>query len=336
MPFLRNKLHAFRLSTSAGVLYLATCGLRHGPNDVGYALLMDNVLLITGAGRGIGAATAELAGRRGFSVCVNYRRDRRAADAVVAQIESSGSRAIAVAADISREDEVLRLFETVDHELGPLSALVNNAGILETQMRVDAMDYGRLQRIFATNVIGSFLCAREAVRRLSTARGGRGGVIVNVSSAASRLGSPGEYVDYAASKGAIDTFTLGLAQEVAGEGIRVCGVRPGFIDTDIHADGGEPERLERVKQAIPMGRGGRADEVATRSSGCCPTKRPTPPAASWTWPVVVSPSRMAPRRVIFCLHGSYDECVNSHATTRGGIHDHEVPCACRLPRGPTQ
>ena len=223
---------------------------------------MDRVLLITGGSRGIGAATARLAGQRGYSVCVNYRRNQDAAEGVVRAIEQSGARAVAVAADVSVESEVVRLFEACDRELGPLAALVNNAAILETQMRVDQMDAARVQRILATNVIGPFVCAREAVRRMSTLRGGRGGAIVNVSSGASRLGSPGEYVDYAASKGALDTLTIGLAREVAEEGIRVNAVRAGFIHTDLHASGGEPNRVERVKAFVPMKRGGAVDEVA--------------------------------------------------------------------------
>ncbi len=190
---------------------------------------MHKVLLITGSGRGIGAATARLAAEQGYSICVNYRRDRGSAEALVGGIEAKGGRAIAVAADISVEADVMRLFEASDAALGPLAGLVNNAGILETQMRVEAMDSSRLSRIFATNVIGAFLCAREAVRRMSRKRGGSGGAIVNVSSGAARLGAPGEYVDYAASKGAIDTMTVGLAREVAEEGIRVNAVRPGFI-----------------------------------------------------------------------------------------------------------
>jgi NAD(P)-dependent dehydrogenase (short-subunit alcohol dehydrogenase family) len=223
---------------------------------------VDPVALITGASRGIGAATARLAARRGYSVCVNYRCNRAAAEAVVAAVEACGRRAVAVCADVSNEADVVRLFETCDETLGPLDALVNNAGMLELQMRVDAMDAARLQRVFATNVIGAFLCAREAVRRMSIGRGGKGGAIVNVSSGAARLGSPGEYVDYAASKGAIDTFTIGLAREVAADGIRVNGVRPGFIYTDIHASGGEAGRVDRVKQLAPMKRGGTPDEVA--------------------------------------------------------------------------
>jgi NAD(P)-dependent dehydrogenase (short-subunit alcohol dehydrogenase family) len=222
----------------------------------------DRVIVITGAGRGIGAATALLAGRRGYSVCVNYRNNREAAETVVRTIESHGASAVAVAADVTVEQDVMRLFETCDRTLGRLTALVNNAGILETHSRVDAIDSARVTRIFATNVIGPFVCAREAVRRMSTRHGGQGGAIVNVSSAASRLGSPGEYVDYAASKGAIDTMTIGLAQEVAQEGIRVNAVRPGVIYTDMHASGGEPDRVDRVKAFVPMRRGGHAGEVA--------------------------------------------------------------------------
>jgi NAD(P)-dependent dehydrogenase (short-subunit alcohol dehydrogenase family) len=221
-----------------------------------------SILLITGSSRGIGAATARLAAARGYSVCLNYRENRAAAEAVIRDVEAHGVRAVAVRADVSDEADVVRLFEACDRELGRLDALVNNAGVLETQMRVESMDGERLQRVFATNVVGSFLCAREAVRRMSTKHGGRGGNIVNVSSGASRLGSPNEYVDYAASKGAIDTLTIGLAREVAEEGIRVNAVRPGFIYTDIHASGGEPNRVERVKSIVPMKRGGTADEVA--------------------------------------------------------------------------
>lgn len=218
--------------------------------------------MITGASRGIGAATARLAGRRGWAVCVNYRENRPAAEAVVGDIEAAGGTAVAVQADVSVEADIERLFATCDRQLGRLDGLVNNAGILERQMRVEAMDAGRLTRVLAANVVGAFVCAREAVRRMSTAHGGRGGAIVNVSSVAARLGSPGEYVDYAASKGAIDTMTTGLAREVAGEGIRVNAVRPGFIYTDIHASGGEPGRVDRVKDGVPLKRGGTADEVA--------------------------------------------------------------------------
>jgi NAD(P)-dependent dehydrogenase (short-subunit alcohol dehydrogenase family) len=220
------------------------------------------VAIVTGGSRGIGAATARLAAARGYAVCVNYKSRRDAADLVAADIVRGGGRAIAVGADVAEEADVVRLFETCDRELGPPAALVNNAGILETQTRVEGIDAARLHRVFATNVVGAFLCAREAVRRMSTARGGRGGAIVNVSSAAARLGAPNEYVDYAASKGALDTFTIGLAQEVAQEGIRVNGVRAGFIYTEMHASGGEPGRVDRVKAFVPMRRGGQPEEVA--------------------------------------------------------------------------
>ncbi len=224
--------------------------------------MADKVLLITGASRGIGAATARLAGNGGYAVCVNYRDDKKAADHVVADIIKAGGRAVAVRADVAIEADVLRLFQTCDHELGRLSGLVNNAGILDLQARLDTMNAARIARVFATNVVGAFICAREAVRRMSTTHGGAGGAIVNVSSGAARLGSPGEYIDYAASKGAIDTMTIGLAREVAEEGIRVNAVRPGFVYTDIHALGGEPNRVDRVKAQVPMKRGGQPDEVA--------------------------------------------------------------------------
>jgi NAD(P)-dependent dehydrogenase (short-subunit alcohol dehydrogenase family) len=220
------------------------------------------VLLITGASRGIGAATAKLAAASGYAVCVNYRHNQLAAEQVVASIERHGGQAFAVAADVAVEADVVRLFETLDRTYGRLHALVNNAGMLERQMRVSEMDAARLGRVFATNVTGSFLCAREAIRRMSTSSGGHGGAIVNLSSVASRLGSPGEYVDYAAAKAAVDTMTIGLAKEVAAEGIRVNAVRPGVIRTEIHASGGEPDRVERVGAAVPMQRGGEAVEVA--------------------------------------------------------------------------
>ncbi|MBP6096117.1 MAG: SDR family oxidoreductase [Methyloversatilis sp.] len=223
---------------------------------------MKRILIITGGSRGIGAATARLAAAGGDAVCISYLRNRDAADAVVQGIVSTGGTAMAVAADVSAEDDVVRLFGQVDAAFGPVSALVNNAGMLERQCRVEDMDAARLMRVFGTNVIGSMLCAREAVRRMSTRHGGSGGAIVNVSSAASRLGSPDEYVDYAASKGAIDTFTIGLAKEVAADGIRVNAVRPGVIHTEMHASGGEPGRIERVKTSVPMQRGGYPDEVA--------------------------------------------------------------------------
>lgn len=223
---------------------------------------VPGVLLVTGGGRGIGAATALLAARQGYAVCVNYRHDRHAAESVVQRIQADNGRAIAVAADVSSEDDVLRLFAELDRQLGTITALVNNAGILETQGRLLDLDGARLQRILATNVGGSFLCAREAVRRMSTRLGGTGGAIVNVSSVAARTGSPGEYLDYAASKGAIDSFTRGLASEVAEEGIRVNAVRPGFIYTDMHASAGEPGRVDRVKAMVPMRRGGQPEEVA--------------------------------------------------------------------------
>jgi NAD(P)-dependent dehydrogenase (short-subunit alcohol dehydrogenase family) len=220
------------------------------------------VLIITGASRGIGAATARLAGRRGYAVCVNYRAAREEAEALVAELDANGTSAIAVGADVSIEADVVRLFKTCDERLGPLAGLVNNAGILERQMRVEQLDAARIQRILATNVVGAFICAREAVLRMSINRGGRGGAIVNVSSVAARLGSAGEYVDYAASKGALDTFTIGLAQEVAADGIRVNAVRPGFIYTEMHASGGEPARVDRVKAFVPLKRGGTSEEVA--------------------------------------------------------------------------
>jgi len=223
---------------------------------------MKKVMLITGASRGIGAATARLAATNGYAVCVNYAQNNDAADGVVSAIHSQGAEAIAVQADISKPADIVRLFETLDKALGPLSVLVNNAGILETQMRLDEMDAKRIDRIFGVNVRGSFLCAREAVRRMSTKYGGKGGSIVNLTSKASKIGSPNEFIDYAASKGAIDTMTVGLAKEVATEGIRVNAVAAGLIDTDIHIAAGEPDRAERMKGAIPMQRAGTVEEVA--------------------------------------------------------------------------
>lgn len=223
---------------------------------------MKKIILITGGSRGIGAAIAHLAAEAGYAVCISYLHHRAAAEAVVAAITQKNGIAMAVQADVAVEEDVIRLFNHVDASFGPLTALVNNAGILERQARVDEMDSARIQRIFATNVVGSFICSREAVRRMSTRHAGKGGAIVNMSSRASHLGAPGEYVDYAASKAAIDTLTIGLAKEVAAEGIRVNAVSPGIIYTDIHASGGDPQRVDRVKDSVPMKRGGYPEEVA--------------------------------------------------------------------------
>jgi len=219
-------------------------------------------MLITGASRGIGAATARLAAHRGYALCLNYHQRADAANAALEQVRGLGVTAIAVQADVADETQVLHMFEAIDREFGRLDVLVNNAGMLEQQMRLEQMDAARWTRVLGANVIGSFLCAREAIKRMSTRHGGRGGAIVNLSSVAARLGAPGEYIDYAAAKGAIDSMTLGLAKEVASEGIRVNAVRPGVIQTDIHAAGGEPDRVERVKASVPMGRGGQAEEIA--------------------------------------------------------------------------
>ena len=223
---------------------------------------MSKVLLITGGSRGIGAATALLAAAQDYAVAVNYAANSLAADEVVRQIRAAGGTAMTVQADVAVEADVLAMFQKVDAKLGRLTALVNNAGVVDLTSRVDAMSLTRLQRMFAINVFGSFMCAREAVKRMSTRYQGDGGAIVNVSSAAARLGAPGQYVDYAAAKGAIDTFTVGLAKEVAAEGIRVNAVRPGIIDTEIHASGGLPNRVKDLAPQVPMQRAGTALEVA--------------------------------------------------------------------------
>jgi NAD(P)-dependent dehydrogenase (short-subunit alcohol dehydrogenase family) len=223
---------------------------------------MKKTVLITGGGRGIGAACAQLAAAQGYQVCISYRSDDAAAASVVRAIEEAGGAALAIRADVAEERDVERMFAQVDARFGRLDALVNNAGVLARQMRVEQMDAARIGRIMATNVVGPFLCAREAVRRMSTRHGGPGGAIVNVSSRAAVLGAAGEYVDYAASKAALDALTIGLSKEVAGEGIRVNGVRPGLIHTSMHADGGEPGRVARLQSSVPLGRGGEPAEVA--------------------------------------------------------------------------
>ena len=224
---------------------------------------MNRTLLITGGSRGIGAATARLAAAQGWDVAVNYARDASAAQAVAADVRAAGRRALVIQADVGVEAEALAMFATLDRTWGPgLAGLVNNAGVVDLPSRVDAMGAARIQRMFAINVFGTMWCAREAVRRMSTAHGGSGGAIVNLSSAAARLGAPGQYVDYAAAKGAVDVFTLGLAREVATEGIRVNAVRPGIIETEIHASGGQPDRAAQMAPGVPMKRAGTADEVA--------------------------------------------------------------------------
>ena len=223
---------------------------------------MDKVILITGGSRGIGAATAILAAQQGYRICINYLTDAAAAHEVLAQVHALGAQAIAVRADVSNEEEIIGLFTRVDEELGPITALVNNAGTVGLKSRVDEMSESRILHTLRTNVLGPILCSRYAVLRMSPRYGGQGGNIVNVSSGAARLGSPNEYVDYAASKGALDTFTLGLSKELAGEGIRVNAVRPGFIFTEFHALSGDPGRVSKLESSIPMGRGGRPEEVA--------------------------------------------------------------------------
>jgi NAD(P)-dependent dehydrogenase (short-subunit alcohol dehydrogenase family) len=218
---------------------------------------MAKVMIITGGGRGIGAATARLAARQGYKVCVNYARDRASAESLARELDG-----IAVQADVAIESDVLRLFSETDRKLGKLSVLVNNAGIVDRAARVDELSLARIERMFAVNVTGSMLCAREAVKRMSTRHGGRGGSIINLSSIAAKLGAPGQYVDYAAAKGAIDVFTIGLSKEVGAEGIRVNGVRPGVIRTEIHASGGEPGRAERIGATAPLGRAGEPEEIA--------------------------------------------------------------------------
>ncbi|SJM31588.1 SDR family oxidoreductase [Mesorhizobium delmotii] len=220
------------------------------------------VLLVTGGSRGIGAATSMLAAKAGYRVAINYASNEAAAAAIVEAIEQDGGEALAIEGDVGSEADIQAMFERIDHAFGPLDALVNNAGVVDQRARVDEMSGARLERMMRINVIGAMLCACEAVKRMSTSHGGKGGAIVNVSSIAARIGGPGEYVDYAASKGAIDSFTIGLAREVAGESIRVNAVSPGIIDTEIHASGGQPDRVDRMRYLVPMQRAGTTEEVA--------------------------------------------------------------------------
>lgn len=233
------------------------------------SVFMAKVAIVTGGGRGIGAETAKLLAQQGLDVCIGYESNETTANAVSGACKELGRQSIAVKVDVSSEQDVLALFGAVDEQLGPVSVLVNNAGITDYSARVDQMSAKRIERMMAVNVVGSFLCAREAILRMSTLHGGSGGAIVNVSSALSRLGAPGDFVDYAASKGAIDTMTLGLAREVASEGIRVNAVRPGLINTEIHARSGQPDRIERIGPIIPMKRAGEAREVAETIAWLC-------------------------------------------------------------------
>ncbi|MBF8674291.1 SDR family oxidoreductase [Pseudomonas fulva] len=223
---------------------------------------MNPVILITGASRGIGAATALLAARHGYHLCINYRSNDEAAEAIFSQVRTLGAKAIAVRADVSSEAEIIAMFQRIDEHLGPITALVNNAATIAPQSRLEYLTEVRLLNMMKSNIVGPMLCAKHAVLRMAARHGGKGGAIVNVSSMAARLGSPNEYIDYAASKGALDTFTLGLAKELAAEGVRVNGVRPGYIHTGFHALSGDPDRVSKLEPGLPMGRGGRPEEVA--------------------------------------------------------------------------